>query len=34
VMTIRKWIMQKPELTLRVYEDKLRATGRELEQAV
>jgi hypothetical protein len=26
--------MQKPELTLRVYEDKLRATGRELEQAV
>ena len=33
-LTIRKWIMQKPELTLRVYEDKLRAGSRELEQAV
>jgi hypothetical protein len=34
IMTIRKWITQKPELTLRAYEDKLRAGERELEKAV
>ena len=34
VLTMRKWITQKPELTLRVYEEKLRAGERELEQAV
>jgi hypothetical protein len=34
ILAIRTWITRKPEVTLRVYEEKMRAGVRELEQAV